>query len=253
MRFRTRPQLGLVLAGSLGVFLGTAGLTVLTQESGGEIHACTDLKTGAMRMVDDPGTCDEKKERSLTWAVVGPVGPEGPPGESGPIGPQGEVGAAGQPGPTGPPGPPGPAGPAGPSLSSLDALGGVPCRQGTSGEGTVRLTYDADGIASLDCHFPTHRVTVRLTNVDRFTFRTIDENSVLVNNAPFCTSADEGVTVCTREIRAGTSIEAVAAAHPDDYFAGWSGDCAATPREQPGVLTLDRDLVIGAEFWDGSP
>ena len=138
-------------------------------------------------------------------------------------------------------------------MSSLEQLAGVPCREGTPHAGTVRVEYDDAGVATLDCHFPTHRLTIRLTNVDRFAFRVIDENSVVVNGAPFCSSAEEFTTTCVRDLRAGMALAVTAAPHADDYFAHWSGDCAETPRDQSCVLTLDRDLVIGAEFWDGAP
>ena len=113
---------------------------------GGEstITACRFVPGGWLRVVADASNC-HKHERPLVWNVSGPSGPQGP------AGPQGVAGAPGPQGPSGPAGPSGPEGPAGPpgsGLPSLDGLDGLPCDGGT---GTVDLTYDGAGKATLTC------------------------------------------------------------------------------------------------------
>jgi len=67
------------------------------------INACVNKKTGAVRIVSEPGKC-KRTEDSLSWNQTGPPGEQGP---AGPPGPQGEKGPAGPPGPRDPQEPPG--------------------------------------------------------------------------------------------------------------------------------------------------
>jgi len=85
------------------------------------IHACAQNKDGLLRLVADPGVCDERRETAVEWNVegpagpVGPIGPMGPAGATGATGPAGPAGPIGLTGPAGPTGATGPAGPAGPA------------------------------------------------------------------------------------------------------------------------------------------
>jgi hypothetical protein len=85
------------------LLVAVAGIAVAAANRDGEIHACTYLYGGYLRVVDSPGDC-MPWEDSLTWNSVGPTGPTGP---------QGAQGATGSPGETGPAGPTGAQGPAG--------------------------------------------------------------------------------------------------------------------------------------------
>jgi hypothetical protein len=115
--------------------------------SAGVIHACRNVVTGRLRVVD-PGTVCRFREAPLDWNVTGPQGPVGP---DGPAGPAGEQGPEGPVGPAGPEGPAGPPGPAGAGLSSFDGLAGLPCG---AGAGTVSISYDAAGNAQIACGSP---------------------------------------------------------------------------------------------------
>ena len=125
------------------------------------INACVKKKNGLVRIVATAASC-RKSERALSWNVEGPPGPRGatgpagtagPAGPPGPAGPKGEAGPRGATGPAGaagPAGPPGPQGPPGPPLASLESLGGIACHP-NGASGTVALTYDAAGVATLAC------------------------------------------------------------------------------------------------------
>jgi hypothetical protein len=66
--------IGLVLAGA-------AVATAAIPDSNGVIHACRDLRTGALRVIDsEAGQSCTNKEAALTWNQAGP---QGPPGLSG--------------------------------------------------------------------------------------------------------------------------------------------------------------------------
>lgn len=83
------------------------------------LHACTQRKTGALRLVRKPRGC-RKTERVVSWrvkaqkgvrGVKGGAGARGPAGMAGPAGPAGPAGETGQRGSDGPQGPAGPQGP----------------------------------------------------------------------------------------------------------------------------------------------
>lgn len=254
---------GLVATWALTIGMASAAVTASAAPGDDTVvRACRDLKDGGVRLVDTLTECDDKQEAGVTWARVGPAGPPGPPGEpgeAGPAGPQGEPGPTGTRGDMGPagaqgePGPVGPAGPAGSPMSALEDLVGLPCREGTLHHGAVTLSYDEDGQVQLSCHYPRHRVSFRITNVDRFPFRVIDGNSLTLDGVQACFSDEEFAKVCTVQVREGVTLEVVAEPHPEDYFAQWTNDCDGTSRELPCVVKVDRDLVIGATFWDGAP
>ncbi len=80
--------------------------TVIPAAAENVINACVNKKTGAVRIVSQPGKC-KRAEDPLSWNQTGPPGEQGP---AGPLGAKGEQGPAGPPGPQGEQGPAGPAG-----------------------------------------------------------------------------------------------------------------------------------------------
>lgn len=147
MKHRHRPSI--LVASTLGLtaFVGGAWAVITPDEAlqfpsaDGAFHACLDLGTRRLRMVDPPSPLrrDEcrQDEVLISWNQVGPVGPagaagavgpRGPAGQVGPAGPQGGVGPAGAPGPAGADGAAGPQGPAG-----IDGLAGAMGPQGIPG------------------------------------------------------------------------------------------------------------------------
>jgi hypothetical protein len=146
-----------------------AGVALAAQPSGRRpsnavINACVKKKDGRVRVVAAAASC-RRNEQPLSWNAQGPAGPAGTPGKAGATGPAGATGAAGSagakgdpgsPGPTGAAGPAGRAGPTGPqgpagaALAVLENLNGVGCNAGGQA-GTVALTYDAAGVATITC------------------------------------------------------------------------------------------------------
>jgi len=146
-----------------------AGVALAAQPTGRRpssavINACVKKKDGRVRIVAAAATC-RRNEQAVSWNAQGqpgPAGPAGAAGQPGPTGPAGAPGPAGIPGPKGDPGAPGaagaagragptgPQGPAGAGLSSLESLNGIGCHAGGH-PGTVALTYDASGVATITC------------------------------------------------------------------------------------------------------
>jgi hypothetical protein len=146
-----------------------AGVALAAQPDGRKpanpvISACVKKKSGLVRVVGPAGAC-RRGESPLSWNVQGRPGARGPTGEAGAagatgpagaVGPAGPAGAAGPkgdpgaPGPAGPRGATGPQGPPGPALSSLESLDGITCHV-AGVAGTTSLTYDAAGVATLEC------------------------------------------------------------------------------------------------------
>ena len=137
-----------------------AGVALAAQPSGRRpssavINACVKKKDGRVRIVAAAASC-RRNEQAVSWNAQGQPGPAGPAGPSGPTGPAGAPGPAGIAGPKGDPGAPGaagatgPRGPAGAGLSSLESLNGIGCNAGGHA-GTVALTYDASGVATITC------------------------------------------------------------------------------------------------------
>jgi hypothetical protein len=164
MRLRRRRVLLVALPLAL-----VAGVALGAQPSGRRpssavINACVKKGSGQVRVLKSGAAC-RRGEKPLSWNAQGPAGPRGASGPTGPagaIGPAGLAGAAGPKGDTGArgatgaagaagaAGPAGPQGPPGPALASLESLNGIACHlAGTAG--TVSLTYDAAGIATLKC------------------------------------------------------------------------------------------------------
>lgn len=84
-----------------------------------QINACTDNRTGAVRIVSDASKC-KRGETFLSWNQVGPQGPQG---EQGIQGSQGDPGLAGAQGPMGPQGEQGATGPQGePGTPGVDGV-----------------------------------------------------------------------------------------------------------------------------------
>ena len=146
-----------------------AGVALAAQPSGRRpsssvINACVKKKDGRVRIVAAAASC-RRNEQAVSWNAQGqpgpagpagatgqpgPTGPAGAPGPPGIAGPKGDPGAPGAAGAAGPAGPTGPRGPAGAGLSSLESLNGIGCNAGGHA-GTVALTYDAGGIATITC------------------------------------------------------------------------------------------------------
>jgi hypothetical protein len=70
----------LVLAAVVALVAVAGGVAMSVPDSSGVIHACSNTKTGSLRVVDTeatpPQTC-AKSERALTWNQRGPAGPPG--------------------------------------------------------------------------------------------------------------------------------------------------------------------------------
>ena len=125
------------------------------------INSCVKKKDGRVRIVAPNASC-RRNELPLAWNVQGPAGPAGavgtagatgpagPGGAPGPAGAKGDAGARGPTGAAGPAGPAGPQGHPGAGLSSLESLNGLACHAGAQA-GTVALTYDEDGVATIAC------------------------------------------------------------------------------------------------------
>ena len=143
-----------------------AGVALAAQPGGRRpnnalINACAKKKDGRLRIVAPNASC-RRNELPLAWNAQGPAGPAGaagkagatgPAGPAGPPGPAGAKGEAGARGPTGAAGPAGPTGPQGPpgaGLGSLESLNGLACHAATAA-GTVALSYDASGVATITC------------------------------------------------------------------------------------------------------
>ncbi len=73
--FRNRLAIAVVSA-MVGAVI--AGGVALATNDGNTIHACAELRTGQLRVVDDPSDCNPAEE-FLEWGIVGPLGPQGPP------------------------------------------------------------------------------------------------------------------------------------------------------------------------------
>jgi len=158
MRLRRRRLLLVALPLAL-----VAGAALAAQPSGRRpssavINACVKKKDGRVRIVAAAASC-RRNEQAVSWNAQGqpgPAGPAGAAGQPGPTGPAGAPGPAGIAGPKGDPGAPGaagatgPRGPAGAGLSSLESLNGIGCNAGGHA-GTVALTYDASGVATITC------------------------------------------------------------------------------------------------------
>ena len=110
---RGRGKMFALLAVGLSVIaLGGIAFAAIP-DSKGEISACYDRTTGALRVIDvEAGTTCLASEVPLSWNRTGaqaqpggqgPVGPEGPAGPQGPAGAQGPPGAPDAPSPSGPP------------------------------------------------------------------------------------------------------------------------------------------------------
>lgn len=95
------------------------------------ITACSNTKSGAVRVVSEKTKCSSKEKR-LTWNTQGPAGAPGKDGAAGANGTNGVDGKDGAPGKDGLPGAQGPAGPAGPAGPS----GGAP-----ADDNPYHLTY----------------------------------------------------------------------------------------------------------------
>jgi hypothetical protein len=77
------------------VLVLVGGATWAWAQTDGQIKACVkDGKVIALGLADQV-TCDEDKEDTLIWNIVGPQGPQGPQGPEGPQGPQGPQGPEG--------------------------------------------------------------------------------------------------------------------------------------------------------------
>jgi hypothetical protein len=143
-----------------------AGVALAAQPNGRRpsnavINACVKKKDGRVRVVAAAASC-RRNELPLSWnaqgpagapgpaGATGPAGAPGPAGAAGPKGDAGERGATGAAGPAGRAGATGPQGQAGPALSALESLNGIGCHAGGRA-GTVALTYDASGIATITC------------------------------------------------------------------------------------------------------
>jgi hypothetical protein len=137
--------------GSFIVTVGAVGLQGPQGPGGPQGPPGPAGTTGTQGLPGTPG---------LTGAAgpAGPAGATGAPGTAGPAGatgPQGPAGPAGAIGPAGPSvaGAQGPAGPPG-IVASFNNLNGLACSIGSTA-GTIALSFDINGVATLTCNLPT--------------------------------------------------------------------------------------------------
>ena len=95
-----------------GVVVGGGYVVNAATATSSTITACSNTKTGVVRVVGAKAKC-AKKEKRLTWNVKGATGATGLPGAAGATGAPGRDGTDGQDGKDGATGATGPAGPAG--------------------------------------------------------------------------------------------------------------------------------------------
>jgi hypothetical protein len=116
------------------------------------IYACVDRERGAMRFVERPSQCHDRREFPIAWTRTG-TGGTGTQGPAGPAGPQGPAGPAGPAGPQGPVGPQGPAGPQGPQgEQGLQGEKGDPGEKGEKGDPGTGGTIYATGLGLSDLY-----------------------------------------------------------------------------------------------------
>jgi hypothetical protein len=167
----------LAAAASLGI-LAIASAAIPGDD--GTIEACSLKVFGTVRVID---AAKHQRcgflESPLSWNQAGNPGGAGEPGTTGPAGPQGPNGAPGVPGPAGPAGAVGPQGPQGQpgpqgqqgvqgqpgnALASLESINGAACLI-NGRPGTLHLSVDAGGTASLKCVPPPTTLSLTQPNV----------------------------------------------------------------------------------------
>jgi type VI protein secretion system component Hcp len=128
----------------LAVVLVVSGgylVNAVTPTSTTTITACSNTKTGAVRIVATSRACS-KSEKRLTWNVKGATGANGLTGLTGPAGAPGADGKDGLPGTDGKDGAPGL-----PGADGRDGLPGVDGKDGADGEDGVDGATGAEGPA----------------------------------------------------------------------------------------------------------
>lgn len=83
------------LSGALVTLTLLIALVAATEASAATIHACSNKKTGAVRVVSSKAKC-KKSEKSLSWSSEGPAGKNGLNGNNGLNGTNGTNGTNGQ-------------------------------------------------------------------------------------------------------------------------------------------------------------
>jgi hypothetical protein len=116
------------------IFSGVGVYAATTQSSNTSvIYACQTNGTGFLRVIDADTACT-KKEKRVSWNVVGPKGDKGDKGDAGPTGPKGPEGIAGKNGAQGPAGAAGKDGAPGPQgTAGTQGPAGIEGPQGTIG------------------------------------------------------------------------------------------------------------------------
>lgn len=81
------PVIGVSIVALLlaGFAAGIAARSAFAQPNGTTIYACKGERSGSVRLLEGPGTCN-RGEVLVTWNTIGPAGPQGPQGEPGPPG-----------------------------------------------------------------------------------------------------------------------------------------------------------------------
>lgn len=119
-----------LLAG--GLLVGASLTFGKSSSSSSPVTACVKSHGGKFRVVKSSARC-RHGERRMTWNLVGPTGPAGVAGTNGPRGDKGPRGDRGDQGSFG-----------------WDSLDGMACVR-PSHTGTITVTYDSNGYASLTC------------------------------------------------------------------------------------------------------
>src|SRR6478609_1125659 len=102
----SRTRTAGVAVASIALLASGATAVAAARGSDDGIHACANLRTGALRLETPKAPCRTKgpaakRERRISWGQAGPQGAVGPAGGPGPSGAPGASGAAGSPGASG--------------------------------------------------------------------------------------------------------------------------------------------------------
>jgi hypothetical protein len=129
-------------------------------------------------------------------------------------------------------------------------LAGVPCREGTAGEGVVRVAYDAEGDISLSCGIARYTLSLAITGGDG---NAAIEGSPLPEGfppflPPILCAGIETPAQCSPVYDAGTvvTLRAFDAQSSHVMFDHWEGGCTGTDRTC--AVTMDQARSVTAVF-----
>lgn len=280
MGSRWRTGLGVLGASTLlaaGTALGAAAAGESIPGPDGRFTACYD-SGGALKVVSSGvTTCPKGWTGPVYWNQGGPAGPPGPAGANGTPGAAGVDGVDGVDGKSayqlavengfqgtlqewltslrGDKGDQGEPGPAGGALASIESLAGLPCREGTAAEGTVRVAIDSVSAGSeihLTCHVDTASlsIVVRGERADigfgiyKYAGGVVSTSPPVTN--PCALGAESTVSSCSTQVVRGTTVTLTAVPASGSRFEGWSRDCSGT--QSTCTVTATEARSVEAKF-----